>query len=292
MSDTQKMDLPDSSFGLSDLELFSGVAKFGHWLRRWEGRLLRFDGAVGSQGAVRLAEGDKVIAPSEVDHLRALLEKDRGELERARADAAHHERQKQELARDVSNLKIALREGGEAEKKHRATIAELQEGLKARDRQLAEATSERDRWKAAVESAMANARSADEHRLGAAATIDELRGKVALLEATRIGQQEVADANYGRLRSVLNRAYDQAAHGKGRERHANEDPFERQLIVRIGQTLGHAVDFNIGQAWKKAVESRRLPHARGIAELLGAINYLAAAVIIMEERPAAREEGK
>ena len=40
--------------------------------------------------------------------------------------------------------------------------------------------------------------------------------------------------------------------------------------------------FALGQAAKKAHESQRLPAGRDVAELLGAINYLAGAVIALE----------
>lgn len=87
---------------------------------------------------------------------------------------------------------------------------------------------------------------------------------------------------YRLLRDVLDRAYLQASVGKGRERHASGEPFEEQLIVRIGHHLGDSTVFNIGQAWKKSGESLRMPKDRAIAELLGAINYLAGAVVLLE----------
>jgi hypothetical protein len=42
----------------------------------------------------------------------------------------------------------------------------------------------------------------------------------------------------------------------------------------------------LGQAFKKSEESQRLPQGAAIRELLGAINYLAGAVIAMERAPA------
>ena len=41
--------------------------------------------------------------------------------------------------------------------------------------------------------------------------------------------------NYDILRSILNEAYDQAATGKGRERHANGKPWDEQPIAEIGR---------------------------------------------------------
>ena len=109
---------------------------------------------------------------------------------------------------------------------------------------------------------------------------------------TRPPAVEDEDPAYKRLRVVLDRAYDQASRGKGRERHANGEPFEDQLIVKLGQFLGHSTDGNVFQACKKAIESKRLPRDRAVAELLGAINYLAGAVIILEDRPESSTDGR
>jgi hypothetical protein len=86
---------------------------------------------------------------------------------------------------------------------------------------------------------------------------------------------------YTTLKSVFRHAVEQASHGKGAERHdPNADRFEDQQIVQIGEWLG-SNHFALGQAVKKAVESARMPPDRARAELLGAINYLAAAVITL-----------
>lgn len=89
---------------------------------------------------------------------------------------------------------------------------------------------------------------------------------------------------YESLRSVLLRAYDQAARTKGAERHANDLPFHRQPMQTI--TAAHGVGFLFGQAAKKAQEAQGM-YDRGqtdkaIHEMLGAINYLAGAIIFME----------
>jgi hypothetical protein len=74
----------------------------------------------------------------------------------------------------------------------------------------------------------------------------------------------------------------QAAHGKGKERHAKPgEYFEDQKICEITRRVG--LGFALGQAIKKAEEAPGLKHSGGVRELLGAINYLAAGVIIMEE---------
>lgn len=85
---------------------------------------------------------------------------------------------------------------------------------------------------------------------------------------------------YGSLRDVLERAYAQAAIGKGCERHAGGNPFDEQPMQDLIKLYG--VGFALGQAAKKSQESQRLPAGRDVAELLGAINYLAGAVIALE----------
>lgn len=87
---------------------------------------------------------------------------------------------------------------------------------------------------------------------------------------------------YGKLADVLTRAYLQASAGKGKERHAVGDvPFEDQPMATINRQLG-SVDGFIYQAHKKSLEAKRLPDGRAQAELLGAINYLAGAVIALD----------
>ncbi|HZZ05642.1 hypothetical protein [Paraburkholderia sp.] len=86
---------------------------------------------------------------------------------------------------------------------------------------------------------------------------------------------------YDSLASVLRRAFDQAAKGKGAERHAQGAPFEAQPMQTISDLVG--IGFVLGQAMKKAQEAQRLPHDAAVRELLGAINYIAGAVIFMEK---------
>jgi hypothetical protein len=93
---------------------------------------------------------------------------------------------------------------------------------------------------------------------------------------------EVFDApGYESLAHVLLRAYAQAASGKGAERHADGRPFDEQPMQQLIALYG--AGFALGQAAKKAQESQRLPTTeRKVAELLGAINYLAGAVVALE----------
>lgn len=91
------------------------------------------------------------------------------------------------------------------------------------------------------------------------------------------------DPEYNSLRAVLDSAFEQAAHGKGRERHANDKPFDEQPILVIARLLdGHPAASLLFQAIKKIVESSRLGD-RATHELQGAIVYIAAAIILMEE---------
>lgn len=107
--------------------------------------------------------------------------------------------------------------------------------------------------------------------------------KAAVAEA----KQAIATsaAGYEPLISVLNDALKQAAEGKGKERHANNKPFDRQPIAEIGRMVG--VGYNLGQAMKKAQEAKgmtdRGEDERAIAELLGVINYAASAVMLLRE---------
>lgn len=93
----------------------------------------------------------------------------------------------------------------------------------------------------------------------------------------------IAAPGYEALLEVLLDALDQAQYGKGKERHATDDvPFHRQPICAIGRMVGPG--YNLGQAMKKCQEAMRMPTDRAKAELYGAINYIAAAILLLEER--------
>lgn len=86
---------------------------------------------------------------------------------------------------------------------------------------------------------------------------------------------------YESLAEVLQAAYDQAATGKGKERHANDLPFDKQPMQQIARRRG--VGFLLGQADKKTEEAQGMLE-RGDRdawrrEILGAINYLAGALV-------------
>lgn len=89
---------------------------------------------------------------------------------------------------------------------------------------------------------------------------------------------------YERLAEVFCAAHDQAAIGKGADRHANGLPFHEQRMQTISQLLD-SPDGMAYQVCKKVVEGLGLPTLdRKRAELLGAINYLAGIVIFLEDR--------
>lgn len=87
---------------------------------------------------------------------------------------------------------------------------------------------------------------------------------------------------YDKLFDVLMQAFEQAAGGKGKERHARDGvAFEDQPMSQINKQLG-SIDGFIYQAHKKSLEAKRLPDGRAQAELLGSINYIAGAVIAID----------
>lgn len=97
---------------------------------------------------------------------------------------------------------------------------------------------------------------------------------------------------YISLGLVMQSALDQASNGKGRERHASEgEAYEDQIICEVARRVG--LGYPLGQAVKKIYESQRIGGDAGVQELLGALNYVAAAVIVMREgvEPAPKAEG-
>ena len=98
-------------------------------------------------------------------------------------------------------------------------------------------------------------------------------------------EYETMATMYQPLKDVLKAAYAQAAAGKGRDRHANGKPFLEQPIMEIGRMVG--MGYQTGQAMKKAQEAggmvQRGQNDAARAELLGAINYLASAYILIGE---------
>ena len=104
---------------------------------------------------------------------------------------------------------------------------------------------------------------------------------IGLEEAVQLSLDFPQDHPYASLEAVLSRAYEQAASGKGKERHATDLPFEDQPMQTIARLLGD----NHGplyQAMKKVQESVRMDKNKAVHELLGAIVYIAGAVIALE----------
>ena len=91
---------------------------------------------------------------------------------------------------------------------------------------------------------------------------------------------EVVDG-YQPLFAVLVEALEQAQNGKGKERHANSLPFVQQPMQTISDSL-NGIDGMLFQAAKKAGEAKGLRYDAARRELLGAINYLAGAVIWLD----------
>lgn len=90
----------------------------------------------------------------------------------------------------------------------------------------------------------------------------------------------VVDGYHG-LSNVLADALDQAQLGKGHERHAQDKPFGEQPMQKLIELHGRG--FAYGQAGKKAQESERLSYEAARRELLGAIVYIAGAVINLDK---------
>lgn len=104
------------------------------------------------------------------------------------------------------------------------------------------------------------------------ALVDEVEGRIAAGNTP---------TGYEALAAILQRAMDQASKGKGAARHAtNGAPFDQQPMQRLCESYG--VGFALGQAAKKTEESQILPPGADVAELLGAINYLAGAILFIE----------
>lgn len=104
------------------------------------------------------------------------------------------------------------------------------------------------------------------------------------IQNSQEGDISVTDkSNYESLLAVLMEAYEQAACGKGQDRHGNGLPFEKQPMQAISDLLDNS-DFMAGQAIKKIIESRGLPSIeRKKSELLGSICYIAGIVIFLEK---------
>lgn len=91
---------------------------------------------------------------------------------------------------------------------------------------------------------------------------------------------------YKSLDEIFEAARQQASEGKGKERHAIPlQPFEEQQACEVTRRLkGSSIAGPLFQAVKKIYESQRLANEAAIAELLGAINYIAVGIIVLKEK--------
>lgn len=98
-------------------------------------------------------------------------------------------------------------------------------------------------------------------------------------------QPNIAPDLYGELRRVLRLAYDQAASGKGAERHGDGRPFERQRIMNLARDVGPGgLAFQVCKKTQEATGAiLKGQHERARCDLLGAIVYLAAEYLLSEE---------
>jgi hypothetical protein len=94
-------------------------------------------------------------------------------------------------------------------------------------------------------------------------------------------QSSVVD-HYAPLRRVLDLALDQASNGKGAERHGQGQPFDEQPMMEISRMIGGPAGC-FYQAMKKTQEASRMEPEAAKREILGAINYLAGAYLILEK---------
>ena len=104
------------------------------------------------------------------------------------------------------------------------------------------------------------------------------RREVSLSECL-VAQRPQPLPAYQSLQDVLDAAYGQAAHGKGKERHARGNPFEQQHMQSISRLLG--TDRGMAfQAIKKLTEGLDMTDAAARErELLGAIVYIAGILV-------------
>ena len=115
-------------------------------------------------------------------------------------------------------------------------------------------------------------------------------GKSEVVEQPCVPSADTIDAErkpyvpdlYWDLSVVLEAAYNQAAYGKGAERHGNNNPWTEQPIFQIAKQVGDG--FNTGQVIKKVQEAQQMA-ARGETdkaqhEVLGVIVYAASLYVI------------
>lgn len=91
----------------------------------------------------------------------------------------------------------------------------------------------------------------------------------------------MTNTQYHSLQRVLNLAFKRASKGKGKERHGEETPFDKQPILEIQRSEG--AGFVTGQILKKTKELKKLEGGARLREILDIIVYAAANYIYEEE---------
>lgn len=92
----------------------------------------------------------------------------------------------------------------------------------------------------------------------------------------------VENPDYDSVMSVLMDAFQQLSVGKGKDRHGHGLNFEDQDMLQIMEGVG--INFALGQAMKKILEGRRLKMDKAREEFLGAIIYMAGAVVWLDQQ--------
>ena len=88
---------------------------------------------------------------------------------------------------------------------------------------------------------------------------------------------------YSTLHTVLQLAYDRASKGKGKERHANNQPFDQQVMARANRATNGG--FSYGQIMKKIEEIPNLKSdSERVNEMLDIIVYAAGYVLVKLEK--------
>ena len=95
-------------------------------------------------------------------------------------------------------------------------------------------------------------------------------------------QDLLDDPPYAPLRRVLDLALDQASAGKGAQRHGQGKAFDKQPMMEISRMIGGPAGC-FYQAMKKTQEASRMEPEAAKREILGAINYLAGAYLLLDE---------
>jgi hypothetical protein len=125
---------------------------------------------------------------------------------------------------------------------------------------------------------------------GGAPIVSGIDSSVIQVGAIKPGKGDMEEMlKFADLTSVLNEALQQVANGKGNQRHGRGKPFTKQPILELGRMLPSA-DGHIFQAMKKSQEAANMAAGgrptHAVQELLGAIVYTAAAIILIREKAA------